>query len=182
MSRKGRCFTVGLSIVTVAGICGLPICDARRAFNVAVRVPLIGWFVAHNLRPSDYFIPLATAPFSDGEHSLEFECRYRGRHEIQVWPLVDGTPFENSVGMEIVVEAEGGTTLFRHKQEYAEIRGGALLNGTNVYNYCYAILEVPHDLPIGVNLIARIRCWGKVSDIKRLNPNAKIVVRKMPDK
>lgn len=182
MGRKEKGVVMALSVVVMAGIYGLSICDAQRAFNVAARIPLIGWLVAHNLRPSDYFVPLAEAAFVAGECKLDFEFKYIGRHEIQIWPITDDTLFENSVSMDIAVESSDGSIMVRRKKGRAGILGGELLKGTNVYNYCYAIFDVPRDLPVGVKLTTKIRCWGDVSEVKRLNPDAKIVIRKMPDK
>lgn len=156
--------------------------NAHHAFNIAARIPVLGWFVAHGLRPPDYFIPLAEAPLTVGECKVDFKFKYVGRHEIQIWPIVNDTLFKNSVGMQVSIEAENGGYMFMHEQNHATLLGGEVLDGEKTYNYCYAIVDVPQDLPVDVKLTAKIKCWGNVSDVKRLNPNAKVVMRKMADK
>ena len=151
-------------------------------FNNATRIPYVGWFIAYNFRPSDFSVPLANVPLSEGRHSLRFKCKYNGRHEIQIRPIIEDSPFENDIRMKVRITDSDGILLYEEEKNNARILGGALENGTNIYNYCYAIFNVPTDIPLGAELSAQIECCGNITEILKHNPAAKIVIKKCFDK
>jgi hypothetical protein len=153
-----------------------------KVFKKASQIPLVGWFIAYNFRPSDFSVPLANVPLSEGKHSLRFKCKYNGRHEIQIRPITEDSPFENDIRMKVRITDSDGILLYEEEKNNARILGGALENGTNIYNYCYAILNVPTDIPLGAELYAHIECCGNITEILKHNPDAKIVIKKCFDK
>jgi hypothetical protein len=153
-----------------------------KVFKYASQIPLVGWFIAYNCRPVDFYNPLAMKPLKAGVSSLEFETKYYGRHEIQIYPIADASHWESNIGMKIRIHDKNGKLVYEKEEKDAQLLGGALENGTNIYNYCYAILNVPTDIPLGAELSAHIECCGNITEIIKHNPDAKIVIKKCFDK
>ena len=157
-------------------------CNWPTVFRYVSQIPLVGWFVAYNFEPSDFYAPLAEVPLREGESQLRFKAKYYGRHEIRISPLIDASVFETSISMKIKVRDSSGAVVCEHNQASAQLMGGALVNGTNIYNYCYAIFYAPNDFQLGDEMQAEVECSGDVSEILKHNPNAMIAVSKAFDK
>ena len=175
----GRVFFVALIYLTVSFF---TVINWPTVFRYVSQIPLVGWFVAYNFEPSDFYAPLAEVPLREGESQLRFKAKYYGRHEIRISPLIDASVFETSISMKIKVRDSSGAVVCEHNQASAQLMGGALVNGTNIYNYCYAIFYAPNDFQLGDEMQAEVECSGDVSDILKNNPEAKIVVAKAFDK
>lgn len=154
-----------------------------KVFRYASQIPLLGWFIAYNCEPVDFYDPLSMKPLKEGVCLLEFETKYYGRHEIQIYPIVDTSHWNSNIGMKIRIRDENGKLIYEKEEKDAQLLGGkGLGNGTNVYNYCYAILNVPKDVPLSAKMYAHIECYGDINEIIKHNPNANIVIRKAFDK
>lgn len=156
--------------------------ECPKAFKYASQIPLVGWFIAYNCQPVDFYNPLAMKPLKAGVSSLEFETKYYGRHEIQIYPIVDTSYWESNIGMKIRIYDKDGKLVYEKEEKNAQLLGGASQNGTNVYNYCYAILNVPNDIPMDTKMYAHVECYGSIESIRKNNSNAKIVIKKAFDK
>lgn len=155
----------------------------HHVFKVLVRIPIVGWLVEYNLPPSDFYVPLDRTALRIGSANLEFACKYRGRHEIQIYGIQAEwnraiSFWESNVGMNVVIRGDDGRILYKSEKKNARILGGA--NGK--YNYCYAIFNAPDDVPLGTKLIAEITCYGEVNKLLRHFPDAEIVAVKEFDK
>jgi len=147
-------------------------------FKTVVRIPLLGWLVEYNISPSDFYTPLDEVPLQVGSLKLEFICKYRGRHEIQIRGIDSMLLWESNVGMNIVIRNDNGRILYKKATANSQVLGG-----TNaMYNYCYGIFNVPDDVPLETKIIAEITCYGEVTELLRHFPNAKIVAIKAFDK
>lgn len=180
MNTTRKCIFGGL-ILTSALLCA--VLEWHHVFKIVVRIPLVGWLVEYNLPPSDFYVPLDRTPLRIGSVSLEFACKYRGRHEIRISGIqVDWNKavsyWNSNVGMNVVVQSEDGRILYKREKNNTRILGGA--NGK--CNYCYAIFNAPDDVPLGTKLIAEITCYGEVNELLRHFPMAEIVVVKVFDK
>lgn len=147
-------------------------------FNIVVRIPIVGWFVAYNIPPSDFYVPLDKTPLRAGISNLLFKCKYRGRHEIRIEGISSTLFWESDIGMDIVIRGKGGVVLYKNTCPNSDISGGA--NGK--YNYCYAIFNAPVEVPLGEDLVADIVCHGEVERLLCRFPKAEIVVTKAFDK
>ena len=147
-------------------------------FSLVVRVPLLGWIVAYNVPPDDFYVPLDKMPLRAGSSNLLFKCKYRGRHEIRIEGISSTLFWKSNIGMDIVIRGKDGIVLYRNACANAEILGGA--NGN--YNYCYAIFNAPDDVPLGEDAVANIVCYGEVKNLLLHFPDAEIVVTKVFDK
>ena len=175
----GRVFFVALIYLTVSFF---TVINWPTVFRYVSQIPLIGWFVAYNFEPSDFYAPLAEVPLREGESQLRFKAKYYGRHEIRISPIIDASVFETSISMKIKVRDSTGAVVCEHNQASAQLMGGALVNRTNIYNYCYAIFYAPNDFQLGDEMQAEVECSGDVSEILKHNPNAMIAVSKAFDK
>lgn len=147
-------------------------------FKIVVRIPLLGWLVAYNIPPDDFYRPLNKAPLRAGAIDITFRCKYRGRHEIRIEGIKSTLFWESNIGMNIVIRGNDGNIFYRNVCANSDILGGA--NGN--YNYCYAIFNVPDDVPLGEDIVANIACYGEVENLLLHFPDAEIVVTKVFDK
>ena len=180
MSTTRKCI-LGSLILTSALL--YAVLEWSQVFKIVVRIPIIGWLVEYNLPPSDFYMPLDHAPLRIGSVNLEFMCKYRGRHEIRIsgiqadWNKAVSF-WDSNVGMNVVIRDCDGRILYKREEMNARITGG----NNGVYNYCYGIFNAPEDVPLGTKLIAEIKCYGKIEELLRNFPEAKIVVVKVFDK
>ena len=158
-------------------------CNWDALFKLLVKIPIVGWLIAYNFPPSDYYQPLAASELRAESFDLNFACKYEGRHEIQIIGIYDLSFRESNVGMYVCVKNKQGDVILRQGANNAKISGGGRVdNGVREYNYCYAVFEVPSDVPCGQNMTAKIKCFGNLGVLTNAFPSARVVVRKVFDK
>ena len=180
MSTTRKC-VLGSLILTSALL--YAVLEWSQVFKIVVRIPIVGWLVEYNLPPSDFYVPLDSTPLLTGSVDLKFTCKYRGRHEVQIYGIqADWNKavsfWDSNVGMNVVVRDCDGRVLYKSEEMNARISGG----NNGMYNYCYAIFNAPDDVPLGTKLTAEITCYGDVKDLLNHFPGAEIVVKKVFDK
>ena len=169
---------VGFEIYLVYTMVKEPIYSSY-VFPVLSQIPVIGWLVAYNFPPDDFYCPLSVKPLKLGSHELEFSCKYKGRHEIRIQKISDMRFWECNVGMTVTIRDEVGHVFYESNIANSIILGGA--GGLN-YNYCFGIFYAPDDVPIGSQLTARITCYGEVDELLGEFPEAEIAIVKAFDK
>lgn len=169
-----------LPILSLTVVCVFVKWDS--AFKLLSQIPVIGLIVGQNFQPSDYKNPRLDIPLSIGEKNVRFSCKYRGRHEIDIVGC-NVNPWEQSMlGLRMAVTDVKGTSLY-HTVRSNEV---ALLtfdeNGRRYMRFCYAVLDIPGDLPADTPLFLSFSCFGNYEAFQRRNPDARLVLRKFTDK
>ena len=140
MSKK-TIISLGFILVIIVGIVVAVTLSDRKMFAnlysatlfpLLSRIPIIEFVMAYNFPPDDYYQPLAKHPLELGSYQMEFTCKYRGRHEIQIDGITDMSVWENNVGMSVSVCDKEGKILYMKNMKDALLAGGE--NGR--YNYC----------------------------------------------
>lgn len=174
---KSKARYIGFAALVMA-ILAFAVVRWDAVFKIVVRIPLLGWLVAYNIPPDDFYEPLGKAPLRAGAVDITFRCKYRGRHEIRIEGINSTLLWESNIGMNIVIRGSDGNICYKNVCANSDILGGA--NGN--YNYCYAIFNAPNDVPLGEDVVASIICYGEVKNLLLHFPDAEIVVTKTFDK
>ena len=152
------------------------------AFKLLFQVPVIGLVVGYNFPPSDYRSPRMDVPLSKERADVRFSLKYKGRHEVDIVGC-NVNPWDQSMlGLKMTVRDASGTALY-HSVISNEV---ALLSfdehGRQYMRFCYAVLDVPKDLPADAPLSFSFSCFGNYEAFRQSNPDARIVLRKVIDK
>lgn len=152
------------------------------AFKLLSQVPVIGLVIGYNFPPSDYRSPRIDVPLSKERADVRFSIKYKGRHEVDIVGCNVNPWNQSMLGLRMTVRDGSGTTLY-HSVISNEV---ALLSfdehGERYMRFCYAVLDVPNDLPVDASLSFSFSCFGDYEAFRRSNPNARIVLRKVIDK
>ena len=187
MALKLRIVTfIGCLMVAIG--CLPFVCDCYpQIFRVLTTIPLVGWFVAYNFPPRDFYTPLAEIPLSEGVHVLNFRGKYEGRYEVQISPIMGSTidtslDEHNTVAMRVQAFNSKNELLFQQDNASSRLWGGEWIEGMQVYHYCYGIFYAPEDFQLDECITVKIECTGDVQTILARNPLAKIQITKWGDK
>lgn len=151
-------------------------------FSWLTSIPLVGWIIAYNFPPSDFYTPLAETNLLEGVHVLNFIGKYAGRYEIQISPIINPSLYESKITIHVQVFNSKNELLFEQKHSNSRIWGGKTLDGIMVYNYCYGIFFAPEDFQLGERITVRIECTGDTQAILEHNPLSRIRIMKVFDK
>lgn len=182
MALKLKIATIGCCLLATISCSYLVYNHYPRVFPWLTSIPLIGWFIAYNFPPYDFYTPLTETNLSEGVHILSFIGKYEGRHEVQISPIIDPSLYENKVAMSVQGFNSKNELLFNQENASSRILGGKLVDGVSVYNYCYGIFFAPEDFPLGESITLRIECRGDIQAILKHNPSANIKIVKVFDK
>ena len=152
------------------------------AFKFLSQVPVIGLVIGYNFLPSDYRSPRIDVPLSKERADVRFSIKYKGRHEVDIVGCNVNPWNQSMLGLKMTVMDAKGKTLY-HSVISNEV---ALLSfdehGERYMRFCYAVLDVPKDLPADAPLSFSFSCFGNYEAFRQSNPEARIVLRKVIDK
>ena len=161
----------------------LVFCSYDKFFDVLKSMPLVGWLIAYNFPPADYYVPCATFQLSEIPCTKYITCRYKGRYDIHIHNILTNQLSTSNVSLHISLTNEDGRNIL-----YVKDRGDsgafAYYNRDGVFGYRYFFLSfnVPDEVPANKRLNLTIFASGAVKDFLSLHPMAEIEVVKCFDK
>ena len=174
------CGVLFLSVVILAG------CVRRydALFDSMARIPILGWIVAYNFPPRDYYLPVAHFPLAAGKFKQTVICKYRGRYDIHIVGVKSNAVERSDVS--IIAEAvdKSGKSIWGNSRSSSELfkyfssRG----NCDEEYRYFYLTFSAPEDVPYNTPFELSICCDGAVNKLLQYVPNAMVEVVKVFDK
>lgn len=153
-------------------------------FDCMARIPILGWIVAYNFPPSDYYLPIAHFPLAEGKFKQTVICKYRGRYDIHIVGVKSNAVERSDVSIMAEAVDESGKSIWRNSRSSSELfkyfssRG----NRDEEYRYFYLTFSAPEDVPCNTPFELSICCNGAVDELLQHVPNATVEVVKVFDK
>ena len=148
------------------------------------KIPILGWIVAYNFPPRDYYLPVAHFPLAAGKLKQTVICKYRGRYDIHIVGVKSNAVERSDVSIMAEAVDKSGKSIWRNIRsssalfKYFSSRG----NREEEYRYFYLTFSAPEDVPCNTPFVLSICCNGAVSELLQHVPNATIEVVKVFDK
>ena len=93
------------------GICGVLF---LALFDSMARIPILGWIVAYNFPPRDYYLPVAHFPLAAGKLKQTVICKYRGRYDIHIVGVKSNAVERSDVSIMAEAVDKSGKSIWRN--------------------------------------------------------------------
>lgn len=178
MKRSRVLLCLLASMLSVGGI----LIEWDSAFRLLSQIPVIGLIIGYNFQPLHYVDSRIDVPLCVESTNVQFSCKYKGRYEIDIVGCEVSPWSQSMLGLRMSVMDMEGTVLY-HAVRSNEV---ALLSfderGEMYMRFCYAVLDIPNDLPVETPLLFSFSCFGNYEAFRQLNPYARVILRKFIDK
>jgi len=176
------------------GICGVLFLSAAilaacarnydALFDRMARIPILGWIVAYNFPPKDYYLPVAHFPLAVGKFKQTVICKYGGRYDIHIVGVKSNAVERSEVSIMAEAIDKSGKAIWRNSRSSSELfkyfssRG----NRDEEHRYFYLTFSAPEDVPCNTPFELSICCNGAVGELLQHAPDAMVEVVKVFDK
>ena len=153
-------------------------------FDGITRIPVLGWIVAYNFPPRDYYLPVVHCPLAAGNIKQTVVCKYSGRYDIHIVGVKSNSVEHCDVSI-MAEAADGlGKSIWRDGRSSSELFKyfSSRDNCDEGYRYFYLTFRVPEDVPCNAPFELSIRCEGAIDELLQCVPEARVEVVKVFDK
>ena len=153
-------------------------------FDSITRMPVLGWIVAYNFPPRDYYLPVVHCPLAAGKITQTAVCKYSGRYDIHIVGVKSNSVEHCDVSI-MAEAADGlGKSIWRDSRSSSELLKyfSSCDNCDEGYRYFYLTFRVPEDIPLNTPFELSIYCHGAVDGLLKHVPGAMVEVVKVFDK
>ena len=171
-----------VAICVVAALTALSVCRHEMVFDMIKSIPILGWLIAYNFPPSDYYVPCATFPISETCHTRQITFRYKGRYDVHIHNISTLQDDRCDILLSIRLCTESGEEVLSAKKSASTALAYYNRSGEVGYRYFFMEIDAPDDVPMNANLSMTVSAVGDVNGFLVRNPKAQIEVVKCFDK
>jgi hypothetical protein len=172
-----------LAMLCVAAIAfSLAFARYDKIFDSLKAIPFLGWIIAYNFPPADYYVPCATFQLSEVPCTKLIMCRYKGRYDIHIHNIPTNQFDTSGVSLSVRLTDEDGADVLCVDKCDSGIFAYYNRKGDFGYRYFFLAFNVPDDVPLNKSLCLSVSASGEVEKLLSRCPAAEIEVVKCFDK
>ena len=153
-----------------------------KIFDSLKAIPVLGWLIAYNSPPADYYVPCATFQLSEVSCTKRIMCRYKGRYDIHIHNIPTNQFGTSGVSLSVRLADEDGADVLCVDKRDSGIFAYYNRKGNFGYRYFFLAFNVPDDVPQNKSLYLSVSASGEVEKLLSRCPAAEIEVVKCFDK